>query len=194
MLTIHNEGMKWQDGRLVPAPKDESGVRATMSWSVLQAHNTSGDPDKLQIRFDAMASHDITYVGIIQTARASGMKQFPLPYVLTNCHNSLCAVGGTINEDDHVFGLSAAKKYGGEFVPAHQAVIHSYMRERYAAPGAMILGSDSHTRYGAYGCMAIGEGGPELARQLLRKTYDIAYPWWPSTSPARLGPEWGPRM
>ena len=124
MLTIHNEGMKWQDGRLVPAPKDESGVRATMSWSVLQAHNTSGDPDKLQIRFDAMASHDITYVGIIQTARASGMKQFPLPYVLTNCHNSLCAVGGTINEDDHVFGLSAAKKYGGEFVPAHQAVIH----------------------------------------------------------------------
>ena len=176
MLTIHNEGMKWQDGRLVPAPKDESGVRATMSWSVLQAHNTSGDPDKLQIRFDAMASHDITYVGIIQTARASGMKQFPLPYVLTNCHNSLCAVGGTINEDDHVFGLSAAKKYGGEFVPAHQAVIHSYMRERYAAPGAMILGSDSHTRYGAYGCMAIGEGGPELARQLLRKTYDIAYP------------------
>ena len=176
MLTIHNEGMKWQDGRLVPAPKDESGVRATMSWSVLQAHNTSGDPDKLQIRFDAMASHDITYVGIIQTARASGMKQFLLPYVLTNCHNSLCAVGGTINEDDHVFGLSAAKKYGGEFVPAHQAVIHSYMRERYAAPGAMILGSDSHTRYGAYGCMAIGEGGPELARQLLRKTYDIAYP------------------
>ena len=123
-----------------------------------------------------MASHDITYVGIIQTARASGMREFPLPYVLTNCHNSLCAVGGTINEDDHVFGLSAAKKYGGEFVPAHQAVIHSYMRERYAAPGTMILGSDSHTRYGAYGCMAIGEGGPELARQLLRKTYDIAYP------------------
>ena len=176
MLTIHNEGMKWQGGRLVPAAKDESGVRATMAWSVLQAHNTSGSPDRLSIRFDAMASHDITYVGIIQTARASGMKQFPLPYVLTNCHNSLCAVGGTINEDDHVFGLSAAKKYGGEFVPAHQAVIHSYMRERYAAPGSMILGSDSHTRYGAYGCMAIGEGGPELARQLLQKTYDIAYP------------------
>ena len=176
MLTIHNEGMKWQGGRLVPAAKDESGVRATMAWSVLQAHNTSGSPDRLSIRFDAMASHDITYVGIIQTARASGMKQFPLPYVLTNCHNSLCAVGGTINEDDHVFGLSAAKRYGGEFVPAHQAVIHSYMRERYAAPGSMILGSDSHTRYGAYGCMAIGEGGPELARQLLRKTYDIAYP------------------
>ena len=170
MLTIHNEGMKWQGGRLVPAAKDESGVRATMAWSVLQAHNTSGSPDRLSIRFDAMASHDITYVGIIQTARASGMKQFPLPYVLTNCHNSLCAVGGTINEDDHVFGLSAAKRYGGEFVPAHQAVIHSYMRERYAAPGSMILGSDSHTRYGAYGCMAIGEGGPELARQLLQKT------------------------
>ncbi|HIT32015.1 MAG TPA: hydratase [Candidatus Enterenecus stercoripullorum] len=176
MLTIYNEGMKWQGGRLAPAAKDEAGVRATMAWSVLQAHNTSGDPEKLKLRFDAMASHDITYVGIIQTARASGMKQFPLPYVLTNCHNSLCAVGGTINEDDHVFGLSAAKKYGGEFVPAHQAVIHSYMRERYAAPGTMILGSDSHTRYGAYGCMAIGEGGPELARQLLQKTYDIAYP------------------
>ena len=115
-------------------------------------------------------------MGIIQTARASGLKQFPLPYVLTNCHNSLCAVGGTINEDDHVFGLSAAKKYGGEFVPAHQAVIHSYMRERYAGRGKMILGSDSHTRYGAYGTMAIGEGGPELAQQLLNKTYDIAYP------------------
>ena len=132
--------------------------------------------EELAIRFDAMASHDITYVGIIQTARASGMQAFPLPYVLTNCHNSLCAVGGTINEDDHVFGLSAAKKYGGEFVPAHQSVIHSYMRERYAAPGRMILGSDSHTRYGAYGTMAIGEGGPELARQLLSKTYNIPYP------------------
>lgn len=147
-----------------------------MAHAILAAHNSSSDPGRLSIRFDAMASHDITYVGIIQTARASGMKEFPLPYVLTNCHNSLCAVGGTINEDDHVFGLSAAKKYGGEFVPAHQAVIHSYMRERYAAPGNMILGSDSHTRYGAYGCMAIGEGGPELARQLLRKTYDIAWP------------------
>ncbi|MEG1073107.1 MAG: hydratase, partial [Oscillospiraceae bacterium] len=128
------------------------------------------------LRFDAMASHDITYVGIVQTARASGMEAFPLPYVLTNCHNSLCAVGGTINEDDHVFGLSAAKRYGGEFVPAHQAVIHAYMRENYAAPGKMILGSDSHTRYGAYGTLAIGEGGPELARQLLGKTYDLAYP------------------
>ena len=176
MLTIHNQGMRWQNGRLVPAAKTEAGVQATMAYAILKAHNASGSMERLQIRFDAMASHDITYVGIIQTARASGMKEFPLPYVLTNCHNSLCAVGGTINEDDHVFGLSAAKKYGGEFVPAHQAVIHSYMRERYAAPGAMVLGSDSHTRYGAYGCMAIGEGGPELARQLLKKTYDIAYP------------------
>ena len=168
--------MRWQNGRLVPAAKTEAGVQATMAYAILKAHNTSGSMERLRIRFDAMASHDITYVGIIQTARASGMKEFPLPYVLTNCHNSLCAVGGTINEDDHVFGLSAAKKYGGEFVPAHQAVIHSYMRERYAAPGAMVLGSDSHTRYGACGCMAIGEGGPELARQLLKKTYDIAYP------------------
>ena len=147
-----------------------------MAYSILSAHNRSGDPARLQIRFDAMASHDITYVGIIQTARASGLERFPIPYVLTNCHNSLCAVGGTINEDDHLFGLSAARKYGGEFVPAHQAVIHSYMRERYAAPGRMILGSDSHTRYGAYGCISIGEGGPELARQLLEKTYDISYP------------------
>ncbi len=176
MLTIQNQGMSWQNGRLVPSEKTPAGVEATMAYAILKAHNTSDNMERLAIRFDAMASHDITYVGIIQTARASGMKEFPLPYVLTNCHNSLCAVGGTINEDDHVFGLSAAKKYGGEFVPAHQAVIHSYMRERYAAPGAMVLGSDSHTRYGAYGCMAIGEGGPELARQLLKKTYDIAYP------------------
>ncbi|HJA63985.1 MAG TPA: hydratase [Candidatus Intestinimonas stercoravium] len=175
MLTIHRQPMRWQGGRFVPAAGSE-GWDKTMAWSILQAHNTSGSMDRLAVRFDAMASHDITYVGIIQTARASGMTEFPLPYVLTNCHNSLCAVGGTINEDDHVFGLSAAKKYGGEFVPAHQAVIHSYMRERYAAPGRMILGSDSHTRYGAYGTMAIGEGGPELARQLLCKTYDIAYP------------------
>ena len=175
MLTIYNTPMQYIGGRLCPAASAQ-GREKTMAWSILQAHNISGDPQKLAIRFDAMASHDITYVGIIQTARASGMEQFPLPYVLTNCHNSLCAVGGTINEDDHVFGLSAAKKYGGEFVPAHQAVIHSYMRERYAAPGRMILGSDSHTRYGAYGTMAIGEGGPELARQLLCKTYDISFP------------------
>ena len=130
----------------------------------------------LRLRFDAMASHDITYVGIIQSARASGLESFPVPYVLTNCHNSLCAVGGTINEDDHVFGLSAAKKYGGIYVPANVAVIHSYMREMFAAPGRMILGSDSHTRYGAIGTMAIGEGGPELVKQLLKRTYDIAYP------------------
>ena len=175
MITIHNSPVRWQSGRFVSA-ETPSGREGTMAHAILMAHNTSGSAERLSIRFDAMASHDITYVGIIQTARASGMKEFPLPYVLTNCHNSLCAVGGTINEDDHVFGLSAAKKYGGEFVPAHQAVIHSYMRERYAAPGKMILGSDSHTRYGAYGCMSIGEGGPELARQLLKKTYDIAYP------------------
>ena len=175
MITINNAPVRWQGGRFVPAAGPE-GKEGTMAYAILKAHDISGSAERLSIRFDAMASHDITYVGIIQTARASGMREFPLPYVLTNCHNSLCAVGGTINEDDHVFGLSAAKKYGGEFVPAHQAVIHSYMRERYAAPGKMLLGSDSHTRYGAYGCMAIGEGGPELARQLLRKTYDIAYP------------------
>ena len=175
MLTLCKTPVQYRNGTLVPAAGTE-GRDKTMAYGILKAHNTSGSMERLKLRFDAMASHDITYVGIIQTARASGMKQFPMPYVLTNCHNSLCAVGGTINEDDHVFGLSAAKKYGGEFVPAHQAVIHSYMRERYAAPGRMILGSDSHTRYGAYGTMAIGEGGPELARQLLCKTYDIAYP------------------
>ncbi len=174
-ISVKCEGFTYQNGSFVPAA-NQAGRDKTMAYGVLAGHNHSGDTSRLQIKFDAMASHDITYVGIIQTARASGMTEFPLPYVLTNCHNSLCAVGGTINEDDHLFGLSAAKKYGGEFVPAHQAVIHSYMRERYAAPGKMILGSDSHTRYGAYGCMAIGEGGPELARQLLGKTYDIAYP------------------
>ena len=164
------------EGTAAGLPAPQLAKSGTMAYRILKAHNTAGNMADLKLKFDAMASHDITYVGIIQTARASGMKEFPLPYVLTNCHNSLCAVGGTINEDDHVFGLSAARKYGGEFVPAHQAVIHSYMRERYAAPGRMILGSDSHTRYGAYGTMAIGEGGPELARQLLQKTYDIAYP------------------
>ena len=175
MIRITNSPVTYTGAGFAPAAGSEGRDR-TMAYSILKAHNTAPDMDRLKIRFDAMASHDITYVGIIQTARASGMTEFPVPYVLTNCHNSLCAVGGTINEDDHVFGLSAAKKYGGEFVPAHQAVIHSYMRERYAAPGRMILGSDSHTRYGAYGAMAIGEGGPELARQLLCKTYDIAYP------------------
>ena len=158
------------------AATPEEARRGTIAWSILQAHNTSGDPEALKIRFDAMASHDITFVGIIQTARASGMTEFPLPYVLTNCHNSLCAVGGTINEDDHVFGLSAAKKYGGIFVPPHIAVIHSFMRENFAGCGKMILGSDSHTRYGALGTMAVGEGGGELAKQLLSDTYDVAYP------------------
>ena len=183
MVTVFQNGAFYHEGRLL-SPQDgaqagltaDAGRARTMAWRILSDHNTSGSMDQLKLRFDAMASHDITYVGIIQTARASGLEEFPIPYVLTNCHNSLCAVGGTINEDDHVFGLSAAKKYGGVFVPAHQAVIHQYMRERYAAAGSMILGSDSHTRYGAYGCMAIGEGGPELVKQLLRKTYDISYP------------------
>ena len=148
----------------------------TIAYGILSAHNLSGDDNALKLRFDAMASHDITYVGIIQTARASGLTEFPVPYVLTNCHNSLCAVGGTINEDDHLFGLSAAKKYGGIYVPAHQAVIHSYMRETMSGCGKMILGSDSHTRYGALGTMAIGEGGPELVKQLLRRTYDVNRP------------------
>ncbi len=154
----------------------QAAADSTMAWSILSAHNTGGDDRQLKIKFDALASHDITYVGIIQTARASGLERFPLPYVLTNCHNSLCAVGGTINEDDHLFGLSAAQKYGGVYVPAHQAVIHQYMREVFAGGGRMLLGSDSHTRYGALGTMAIGEGGPELVKQLLGRTYDIARP------------------
>ncbi len=152
------------------------GQKKTMAYQIMAAHNLSENPDKLQIRFDAMASHDITYVGIIQTARASGLTEFPMPYVLTNCHNSLCAVGGTINEDDHVFGLSCAKKYGGIYVPPHLAVIHQYAREMLSGGGRMILGSDSHTRYGALGTMAIGEGGPELVKQLLLQTYDIDRP------------------
>ena len=154
----------------------EEAAKETMAWGILHAHNVSGDEKRLNIKFDKLTSHDITYVGIIQTARASGLKKFPIPYVLTNCHNSLCAVGGTINEDDHMFGLSAAKKYGGVYVPPHQAVIHQYAREMLAAGGAMILGSDSHTRYGALGTMAMGEGGPELVKQLLGKTYDIDMP------------------
>ena len=178
MITLHNNGVFLAGG--VPAAagpvSPEEGRKRTMAWSILQAHNISGDPEHLQIRFDAMVSHDITYVGIIQQARASGMKEFPIPYALTNCHNSLCAVGGTINEDDHVFGLSAAKKYGGIYVPANQSVIHSYAREQMAKGGTMILGSDSHTRYGALGTMAVGEGGPELAKQLLKNTWDINYP------------------
>jgi aconitate hydratase len=154
----------------------ESAATGTMAYEILKAHNTSGNMKKLKIKFDKLTSHDITYVGILQTARASGLEKFPVPYVLTNCHNSLCAVGGTINEDDHMFGLSCAKKYGGVYVPPHQAVIHQFAREMLAAGGEMILGSDSHTRYGALGTMAIGEGGPELVKQLLSRTYDIDMP------------------
>ena len=154
----------------------EEASKETMAYSILEKHNTSGNMDDLQIKFDKLTSHDITFVGIIQTARASGLEKFPIPYVLTNCHNSLCAVGGTINEDDHMFGLTCAKKYGGMYVPPHQAVIHQFAREMLAGAGKMILGSDSHTRYGALGTMAMGEGGPELVKQLLNKTYDIRRP------------------
>ncbi len=154
----------------------EEAAKNTMAYRILEEHNTSGNMDRLQIKFDKLTSHDITFVGIIQTARASGLEKFPIPYVLTNCHNSLCAVGGTINEDDHMFGLSCAKKYGGVYVPPHQAVIHQFAREMLAGGGKMILGSDSHTRYGALGTMAMGEGGPELVKQLLNKTYDIKMP------------------
>ena len=157
-------------------PDKAEAKKGTIAYGILQAHNKSGNPDALQIKFDALTSHDITYVGIIQTARASGMTTFPVPYVLTCCHNSLCAVGGTINEDDHMFGLTAARKYGGIFVPPHMAVIHQYMREMYAGCGKMILGSDSHTRYGALGTMAVGEGGGELDKQILGDTWDSAYP------------------
>lgn len=154
----------------------EDAAKNTIAYGILESHNTSGNMDKLQIKFDKLTSHDITYVGIIQTARASGLEKFPIPYVLTNCHNSLCAVGGTINEDDHMFGLTCAKKYGGIYVPPHQAVIHQFAREMLAGGGKMILGSDSHTRYGALGTMAMGEGGPELVKQLLNRTYDINRP------------------
>ena len=159
----------------VPISKEEA-ARNTIAYGILKAHNISDNMENLQIRFDKLASHDITFVGIIQTARASGLQKFPIPYVLTNCHNSLCAVGGTINEDDHMFGLTCAKKYGGAYVPPHQAVIHQFAREMMAGCGKMILGSDSHTRYGALGTMAMGEGGPELVKQLLNKTYDIKMP------------------
>ncbi len=170
--------VNYLNGNLVKATSNE-GYKKTMAYKILSSHNQGEVTEKgkvINIKFDALASHDITYVGIIQTAKASGLKKFPVPYVLTNCHNSLCAVGGTINEDDHLFGLSAAKKYGGIYVPAHQAVIHTFMRENFAGCGKMILGSDSHTRYGALGTMAIGEGGPELVKQLLSKTYDVKYP------------------
>ncbi|MBQ9136731.1 MAG: hydratase, partial [Lachnospiraceae bacterium] len=154
----------------------EEAAKQTIAYDILASHNTSGNMDKLKIKFDKLTSHDITFVGIIQTARASGLQKFPVPYVLTNCHNSLCAVGGTINEDDHMYGLTCAKKYGGVYVPPHQAVIHQFAREMLAGGGKMILGSDSHTRYGALGTMAMGEGGPELVKQLLNQTYDINMP------------------
>ena len=190
MIKLYDGGAFLINGKDIVPEKDASGAAAaagrnldkeearkgTIAYGILKAHNTSDNMDKLKIKFDAMASHDITFVGIVQTAKASGMKEFPIPYVLTNCHNSLCAVGGTINEDDHMFGLSAAKKYGGIYVPPHIAVIHQYMRERHAGCGRMIIGSDSHTRYGALGTMAVGEGGGELVKQLLRDTYDISYP------------------
>ncbi|MGM9629521.1 hydratase [Butyricicoccus sp.] len=190
MVKLYDGGVYLVGGKEIVAEQDAAKVQAltgqaankeeakkgTIAYSILSAHNTSGDMDKLKIKFDAMTSHDITFVGIVQTAKASGMEKFPIPYVLTNCHNSLCAVGGTINEDDHVFGLSAAKKYGGIYVPPHLAVIHQYMREKMAGCGKMILGSDSHTRYGALGTMAIGEGGGELVKQLLCDTYDVSYP------------------
>ena len=179
MITLHDNGVFLSGGALrdrADGVTPQQGRQRTMAWSILQSHSISKDPEHLQVKFDALISHDITYVGIIQQARASGMKEFPVPYALTNCHNSLCAVGGTINEDDHVFGLSAAKKYGGIYVPANQSVIHSYAREQMAGCGKMILGSDSHTRYGALGTMAVGEGGPELAKQLLKNTWDIPYP------------------
>ena len=162
----------WNDGKLEQAPAVAPGREKTIAAQILAAHNVSKAPGELRLCFDALASHDITYVGIIQTARSGNLERFPLPYVLTNCHNSLCAVGGTINEDDHVFGLSAAQKYGGIYVPAHMAVIHAYMREMMSGCGKMILGSDSHTRYGALGTMGVGEGGPELVKQLLGRTFD----------------------
>ncbi|MDE6676364.1 MAG: hydratase [Clostridia bacterium] len=182
MVKLIKQGVYYSEGKLVKESqafkteeKKQAAIKNTMAYSILKAHN-AGDDENYKIRFDAIASHDITYVGIIQTAKASGLENFPVPYTLTNCHNSLCAVGGTINEDDHVFGLSAAKKYGGDYVPAHLAVIHQYMRECAAKCGAMILGSDSHTRYGALGTLAVGEGGPELVKQLLKQTYDVKRP------------------
>ena len=192
MIKLHDGGVYLINGQtLIPedgqssaaieaktgkAVTKEEAARNTIAYGILSEHNTSGNMEKLKIKFDKLTSHDITFVGIIQTARASGLEKFPVPYVLTNCHNSLCAVGGTINEDDHMFGLTCAKKYGGVYVPPHQAVIHQYAREMLAGGGKMILGSDSHTRYGALGTMAMGEGGPELVKQLLNKTYDINMP------------------
>lgn len=183
MIKLYTSGVYLLNGNELIREEDagpeldrEAGKQSTIAYKILQAHNTSGDPEHLKIKFDALASHDLTYVNIIQTARASGLERFPLPYVLTCCHNSLCAVGGTINEDDHVFGLTASKKYGGIYLPPHLGVIHQYVRETLAGCGKMILGSDSHTRYGALGTVAIGEGGGELVKQILEQTWDISYP------------------
>ena len=173
-MKLTSSSAVWTNGH--PVPGTNGSREKTIAWKILHAHSKSADPSKLCITFDSLISHDITYVGIIQTARASGLTTFPVPYVMTNCHNSLCAVGGTINEDDHIFGLSAAKKYGGIYVPANQAVIHQYAREMMTGCGRMILGSDSHTRYGALGTMGVGEGGPEIVKQLLSNTYDVAMP------------------
>ena len=179
-MKLHDTGVYLVNG--VPQTSAPAGVteadakKGTIAYGILKAHNTGDSMQDLRMKFDSMTSHDITYVGIIQTARASGMTEFPLPYVMTNCHNSLCAVGGTINEDDHQFALSAAHKYGGIYVPPNMAVIHSYNREMMSGCGRMILGSDSHTRYGALGTMAVGEGGGELAKQLVGRTYDMSYP------------------
>ncbi len=199
MTELHKNGVYIVSGKPVAAQKSQdvqvtdAGREKTMAYQILRKHDKSTDPKKMKIKFDALVSHDITYVGIIQTARASGMTKFPIPYAMTNCHNSLCAVGGTINEDDHAFGLSAAKKYGGIFVPANQAVIHQYAREALAGCGKMILGSDSHTRYGCYGTLGVGEGGGELAKQLLENTYDVDAPevvlvWVEGTVSHGVGP------
>ena len=182
MIKLIKSGVYYIDGKLLKEnvafmveAKKQKAIKGTLAYGILKSHNKGSETD-LKLSFDELVSHDITYVGIIQTAKAAGLKEFPLPYTLTNCHNSLCAVGGTVNADDHLFGLSAAKKYGGNFVPPNLAVIHQYVREQEAKCGGMILGSDSHTRYGALGTMAIGEGGPELVKQLLGRTYDIARP------------------
>ncbi|NLB29564.1 MAG: hydratase [Clostridiales bacterium] len=194
MITITNGGVYIKNKAPEPAPAPDIAAREkTIAYGILRSHNTSGDSGRLKLKFDALVSHDITYVGIVQTARASGLTRFPIPYALTNCHNSLCAVGGTINEDDHAFGLSAAKKYGGIYVPANQAVIHQYAREKLAGCGKMILGSDSHTRYGCYGTLGIGEGGGELIKQLLENTYDVEAPetvlvWLEGDIPHGVGP------
>ena len=207
-VKLYNGGVYLVDGnKIVPEgsapevagtagewPAPDVARKGTIAYGILAEHNTSGDMGRLRLRFDALASHDITYVGVIQTAKASGMTEFPVPYVLTNCHNTLCAVGGTINEDDHVFGLSAAKKYGGIFVPPHIAVIHQYMREMHAGCGKMILGTDSHTRYGALGTMAIGEGGASWSSSSsATPTTSRARASWPCTSMGRRVPAWARR-